>query len=206
MYKTQAVQRLEAFFEANYQRMFGVAIKEVGENNAWDAVNNTYLSLMEKEERGRGQFNESYGSKYDSYIYGALYGTLKGMRKGSMEITESDFTSTNKDGEETNGFLETIGNYDNIDEVINSTVGSMEICSEFVAACDSCDANVEALVRAIRQPENLSTSFLSKFFAGVRKAAKSDCTIMTAFEDFIRIYGDRPQEVDKCLVQLGVFA
>lgn len=206
IYKTQAVHRLEAFFESKYQQMYGVAVREVGEHNAWDAVNNTYVSLIEKEERGRGQYNESYGSTYDSYVYGALYGTLKGMRKGSPEINESDFTSVNNEGEETNTYLATIGTYDNIDDVLNATIGPMEICSEFVAACDSCDANVEALVRAIRKPETLSPSFLSKFFAGLRKAAKSDCTLVTAIEDFIHIYGVRPQEVDRCLLQLGVCA
>ena len=53
-YKTQAIKRLEAFFEANYQKMYGIAVKEVGEHRAWDAVNDTYISLMRKEERGRG--------------------------------------------------------------------------------------------------------------------------------------------------------
>jgi len=113
-------------------------------------------------------------------------------------------TTINDEGEETPNFMDTVGTYDDMEKVIKE--GPMEICSEFVAACDSCNADVDALVRAIRQPENLSPSFLSKFFASLRKAAKADCTIITAVEDFIRIYGDRPTEVNRCLVKLGVYA
>lgn len=203
-YKTQAVKRLESFFEANYQKMYGIALKEVGEHRAWDAVNDTYISLIEKEERGRGHYNESYGSRYDSYIYGALYGTLKGMRKVSLEITEASLIGTNTDGEDAPSYLETVGTYDNIEAVINSTVSFMDICSDFVTACGHSNTDVVALVRAIKQPEGLSSSFLSKFFASLRKAARADVSIITTVEDFIHLYCDKPQEVDNCLAKLGV--
>lgn len=205
MYKTQAVKRLETFFETNYERMYRIAVQEVGEHSAWDVVNNTYLSLMEKEERGRGQYNESYGTKYESYIYGALYGTIKGMRKVLPEISESCLVTYNTEGELTPSYLDNVGTYDNISDVIDSTVCSMEICTEFVAVCDSCSTDVVALVRAIKQPDNLNASFLSVFFASLRKASKADCNVVTAVEEFIRIYGARPQEVDQCLMELGVY-
>lgn len=206
MYKTQAIRRLEAFFAANYNRMYGIAVKEVGEHLAWDVVNNTYLELIDREERGRGHYNESYGSKFDTYVYSVLYSTLKALRKASMEITESDMVTYNADGEETTSYIENVATYDDLDGALTFVAGPMEICSEFVAACDSCDTDVEALVRAIRQPENLSSCFISKFFSSLRKAAKADCTIISAVEDFIQIYRVKPQEVNMCLLALGVQA
>lgn len=206
MYKTQAVKRLEAFFEANYEKLFRVAVRDVGEHLAWDAVNNTYLSLMEKEERGRGEYNESYGTSYDAYIFGALYGNLKGMRKVSPEVNEADLGGVNEEGGDKPTYFDTLGTEDDLDAVLTNMGGPMQICSEFVAACDSCDADVDALVRAIRQPENLSPKFLHRFFATLRKAAKYDGTIMSAIEDFVHLYGETPQEVNRCLVQLGVHA
>lgn len=203
-YKTQAIKRLEAFFEANYQKMYGIAVKEVGEHRAWDAVNDTYISLIEKEERGRGHYDESYGSRYGSYVYGALYGTLKGMRKASVEITETALKGINEDGEDAPSYLETVGTYDNIDAVIQSMVSCMDVCSDLITVCGQSNTDVVALVRAIKQPEGLSSSFISKFFASLRKAAKSDISIITTIEDFIHLYGEKPAEVNSCLVQLGV--
>lgn len=203
-YKTQAIKRLEAFFEANYKKMYGIAVIEVGEHRAWDAVNDTYISLIEKEERGRGHYDESYGSRYDSYVYGALYGTLKGMRKASVEITETALKGMNEDGEDAPSYLETVGTYDNIDAVIQSTISCMDVCSDLITVCGQSNTDVVALVRAIKQPEGLSPSFISKFFASLRKAAKSDISIITTIEDFIHLYGEKPVEVNSCLVQLGV--
>lgn len=203
-YKTQAIKRLEAFFEANYKKMYGIAVIEVGEHRAWDAVNDTYISLIEKEERGRGHYDESYGSRYDSYVYGALYGTLKGMRKASVEITETALKGMNEDGEDAPSYLETVGTYDNIDAVIQSTISCMDVCSDLITVCGQSNTDVVALVRAIKQPEGLSPSFISKFFASLRKAAKSDISIITTIEDFIHLYGEKPAEVNSCLVQLGV--
>jgi hypothetical protein len=80
----------------------------------------------------------------------------------------------------------------------------MDVCSDLITVCGQSNTDVVALVRAIKQPEGLSSSFISKFFASLRKAAKSDISIITTIEDFIHLYGEKPAEVNSCLVQLGV--
>lgn len=202
MHKTMAVARLEAFFEVNYSKMFGVALREVGEHDAWDVVNNTYVSLMEKEERGRGHYIESYGTSYDSYVYGNLYGTLKGMRKLPEEIADSAY-SHSEDGEtETVSYLGSIGITDDMSEFFAGSTA--EIVRDFVEVCENCSADTVALVRAISNPADLKPSFLRTFFSTLRKAAKHDCEVVTAVEDFIRVYGVSPVEVNMCLADLGV--
>lgn len=203
-YKTQAIQRLEAFFEANYQKMYGIAVQAVGEHRAWDAVNDTYISLIEKEERGRGHFNENYGSRYDSYVYGALYGTLKGMGKASVEVVESSLRGINEDGEEAPGYFDTVGTYDDMDAVLKSTLTCMDVCTDLVSVCGQSNTDIVALVRAIKQPDDLNSSFLHKFFSSLRKAARVDSSIITTIEDFIHLYSEKPAEIDVCLARLGV--
>lgn len=204
MYKTMAVERLERFINDNYVQMFRVAACKVGECEAGDVVHDTYISLMKKEERGQGHFDESYGTSYEAYIYGALYGIIKGRNKMSVEITETALMTIGNE-EVSTSFLD---NREYIEPAYEDvfTGDSMEVCEGLLSVCAGCGTDASMLVRAVRGAETLNKSLIHKLFTPLRRAAKSNHNIMSVVEDFVTIYSTNPSEVEKCLERLGVSA
>ncbi|GHU93184.1 hypothetical protein FACS1894208_02170 [Clostridia bacterium] len=203
--KTKAVQRLDDFISDNYDKLQRAVSKELHGDAAREALHMTYLMLVEKEERGVGCYDPDYGTSYEAYVFGALYGVMKGLRRGSVEITESGLIASDADEGDEGIMARSLArtateNYGDRLETANETV------AELVSVCDECGMPVQAVVNAVRAADKLpkTTSYLSRVFAPLRKAAQTHSGIVAVVEDFMRLYGSRPQEVETCLSELGV--
>lgn len=208
--KTQAMQRLDDFIEINYTQMLQAATREVGADRAADVLHATYVDLAQREQRGVGCYDPEYGSTYAGYVFGALYGKLRGMRKASQEVVEADLYSGDCEDYDSSP-LDRLRNRDHVEDSAfygDHFETAAEATDEMIAVCAECGMPIVPLVRAVRAADNLpvATDYMRQVFRPLRRAARARSGVMGIVEDFLRVYSDTPDEVEKRLSARGVMA